>query len=80
MVSSNARIGGKHVLRGGHFVDLVVSSRHPLTEDELLAIGRLAAREDSRPVSVRRAGTLLVSGITVSIGPKEVAPCPNTSP
>ena len=68
-VSSNARIGeNAWSLHGGHFVDLAVSSRHPLTNEELRQIGDLALTEERRPVAVRRAEERLSAAITISSG------------
>lgn len=68
-VSSNARIGeNAWNLRGGHFVDLAVSSRHPLTETELRHIGELALTEERRPLTVRRTEERLAAAITIWSG------------
>jgi len=68
-VSSNARIGENDWnLHGGHFVDLAVSSNHPLTDDELRSIGRLALTEETRPVSIRRAREPLSSSLNIRTG------------
>ena len=68
-VSSNARIGeNAWNLRGGHFVDLAVSSRHPLTDTELRQIGELALTEETRPVAVRRTEERLSAAITIRSG------------
>ena len=59
-VSSNARIGTfAWNLRGGHYVDLRVLSRHPLTRGELQALGQLARTEENRAVIVRQGKELL---------------------
>ena len=65
-VSSNARIGeNAWNLHGGHFVDLAVSSRHPLTDEDLRSIGDLALTEERRPLSIRRAEERLAAAITI---------------
>ena len=65
-VSSNARIGeNAWNLHGGHFVDLAVSSRHPLADDELRWIGELALTEEARPLAVRRSEERLSAAITI---------------
>ena len=68
-VSSNARFGeNAWNLHGGHFVDLAVSSRHPLTEGDLRSIGELALTEELRPLAVRRTGEQLSAAITIRSG------------
>ena len=65
-VSSNARIGeNAWNLHGGHFVDLAVSSRHLLTNEELRHIGSLALTEERRPIAVRRSEERLSAAITI---------------
>jgi hypothetical protein len=62
-VNSAARIGAHPwKLPGGHYVDLTVESRPQLSNEDLLAIGELAAAMDSRPVRVRRRGERLAEG------------------
>jgi hypothetical protein len=51
--SSNHRLRDSHVGRGGHWVDIVV--RGTCSDAELILIRRLAQREDTRPVRVRRS-------------------------
>ena len=59
-VSSNARIGTfAWNLRGGHYVDLRVLSKHPLTRGELQTLGQLARTEESRAVTLRQGKELL---------------------
>ena len=71
-VSSNARIGeNAWNLRGGHFVDLTVSSRPPLTEAELRQIGELALTEDRRALTVRRTEEQLAAAITIRQGKED---------
>lgn len=67
-VSSNARIGTfAWNLRGGHYVDLRVLSKHPLTRSELLALGQLARTEEVRAITVRQGKELLSDALTVSM-------------
>jgi hypothetical protein len=70
-VNSAARIGARSwKLPGGHYVDLTVESRR-LSNEDLLAIGKLAAAMDSRPVRVRRRGERLAEGRQVEAARKE---------
>jgi hypothetical protein len=67
--NSGARIGCHDWnLPGGHYVDLQVRCGQPLTDDDLLALGRLAASEDTRMIRVRRYKERLAEGLAV---PKE---------
>ena len=71
-VSSNARIGeNAWSLHGGHFVDLTVSSRHSLTDEDLRSIGELALTEELRPLAIRRTGEQLSAALTIRSGRKD---------
>lgn len=62
-VNSAARIGAHSwKLPGGHYIDLTVESRPELSDEDLLAIGELAATMDARPVRVRRRPERLAEG------------------
>ncbi|MGH9352830.1 MAG: hypothetical protein ACRD2G_11830, partial [Terriglobia bacterium] len=45
-----------------HYIDLIVENRPELNDEDLIAIGRLAAAVDDRPVRVRRRGEPLADG------------------
>jgi hypothetical protein len=62
-VNSAARIGAHPwKLPGGHYIDLAVASRPQLSDEDLLAIGELAAAMESRPTWVWRRGERLAEG------------------
>jgi len=66
LVSSNARIGSHDWnLRGGHYVDLRVLSKHPLSREELLRLGKLARTEENRPIYIRQERQLLNEALSV---------------
>lgn len=62
-VSSAARIGA-HAweLPGGYYIDVMAETRDRIGEEDLLAIGQLAAAADERPICVRRRGGRLAQG------------------
>jgi hypothetical protein len=62
-VNSAARIGAHSwKLPEGHYIDLVVENRDDLSDEDLLAIGGLAAAIDTRPVRVWRRSERLAEG------------------
>lgn len=64
LISSNARIGAHdYNIPGGHYVDLCVESLYPLSDSDLLTLARLAARQDERPIRIRRRGQRLGEAI-----------------
>ncbi len=66
LVNSGARIGENDwKLYGGHYVDLRVLSRDPLSTAALRRLAELARTEESRPVSVRQGKQLLADAIRV---------------
>ena len=68
LVSSNARIGSHDWnLRGGHYVDLRVISKHPLSREELLRLGQLAKTEEHRPIYIRQQHERLDDALSVPI-------------
>ena len=65
-VNSGARIGeNAWNLNGGHFVDLRVINRDPLSPDALHRLGELARTEDNRPIAARQGRELLAQAIRV---------------
>ena len=66
LVNSSARIGAHDWnLRGGHYVDLRVLSRDPLSAAALRRLAELARTEDPRPVAVRQGKQLLADAVRV---------------
>ena len=66
LVNSGARIGAHDWnLCGGHYVDLRVLSRDPLSAAALRRLGELARTEDTRPVAVRQGKQLLADAVRV---------------
>ena len=66
LVNSGARIGAHDWnLRGGHYVDLRVLSRDPLSAAALRRLAELARTEDPRPVAVRQGKQLLADAVRV---------------
>jgi len=56
-VNSGARTGSHDwSLPGGYYIDLVVETSSPISDEELGDIARLAATEEDRPIRVRRRG------------------------
>ena len=66
LIHSGARIGTNDWnLRGGHYVDLRILSRDPLSPEALRRLAELARTEDDRPVSVRQGKQLLADAVRV---------------
>lgn len=66
LIHSGAKIGtNDRNLRGGHYVDLRILSRDPLSPEALRRLAELARTEDDRPVSVRQGKQLLADAVRV---------------